>query len=606
MVIETDILNFWDWLAVGSDERAPALLQFVVTIVVLALVGLLFGFLIAAVRHGPIAAGDLVYRVLRRAAGELFRISPRRVWALARLSVKESLRKSVLASLIVFGVLLVFAPWFLGSESREPVKLYLSFVMTASMYLTLLIALLLSTFSLPADIKSKTIYTVVTKPVGAHEIVLGRILGFTIIGTVLLAIMGAGGYVFVIRSLRHTHTIAVADLAEAKASGVQRGLSSRDMGHRHEATVDKDGHVDVQSAIGHWHDVAGEPENGAYVTSSPADMYRARVPIYGKLRFKDRNGADKDRGVSVGNEWGYRSYIDGGTSATAIWTFDSLREEEYPDGLPLELSLRVFRTYKGDIERGILGSLVVVNPTTGLRSDIRTFRAQDFHIDEQTIPRKLPRRRQDMKPGLSEELDLFDDLVDEEGRVEIWIQCVEPAQYFGAAQADCYIRTRDGLFWVNYWKGLSGTWAQMVLIVCFGVMFSTFLSGPVALFATAGCFILGTFRDFIIKVATGGIEGGGPVEAMIRTFTQQNMTSELEAGGANALIETLDSPLKALMHGLVYVLPDFSSYSQVNWVAYGYNIPWNLIAQNLMAGFAYLLGAFIAGYLFLRSGEVAK
>jgi len=46
----------------------------------------------------------------------------------------------------------------------------------------LLIALLVSAFSLPNDFKTKTIYTVVTKPVRAGDIVLGRILGFTIVG----------------------------------------------------------------------------------------------------------------------------------------------------------------------------------------------------------------------------------------------------------------------------------------------------------------------------------------------------------------------------------------------------------------------------------------
>ena len=605
MVIETDILGFWEWLTVGSDDRAPALLQFLVTAIALALLALVFGFLVAAVRHGPAAAGDLVFRVVRRAFGELVRISPRRVWALTRLAVQESLRKSVVAALIVFGLLLLFAPWFLGTESREPVKLYLSFVMTASMYLTLLMTLLLSSFSLPADIKSKTIHTVVTKPVGAHEIVLGRILGFTIVGTVLLVVMGACGYFFVIRSLRHTHTISMADLEPASASGMQKGLSSREMGHRHETSVDKEGHAHVDAAIGHWHEPI-EGDSGQIVTGPPRDLYRARVPIYGKIRFKDRQGGDKDRGVSVGNEWGYRSFIDGGTQAAAIWRFEGLKEEDFVDGLPLELSIRVFRTYKGNIEKGILGSLFLANPTTGLRSDIRTFRAKDFHIDEQNIPLKLPRRQQDLKPGLSNDLDLFADLVDDQGRVEVWIRCVEPAQYFGAAQADCYIRTHDGVFWVNYVKGLSGTWSQMVLLICFGVMFSTFLSGPVALFATTGCLILGTFRDFILGVATGEVEGGGPVESLIRTFTQQNVTSELEAGGANAVVEIVDSPLKLLMQGIVHVVPDFSRYSQVDWVAYGYNIPGDLIAQNLTAGMAYLLGAFVAGYLFLRSGEVAK
>ena len=34
----------------------------------------------------------------------------------------------------------------------------------------------------------------------------------------------------------------------------------------------------------------------------------------------------KNTGISVGNEWTYRSFIDGNTPATAIWTFDNIDE----------------------------------------------------------------------------------------------------------------------------------------------------------------------------------------------------------------------------------------------------------------------------------------
>ena len=67
-------------------------------------------------------------------------------------------------------------------------------VLTTTGYLMLLLALFLGALSLPADIKNRTLHTVVTKPVRPSEIVLGRILGFTIVGTVLLALMGVISY----------------------------------------------------------------------------------------------------------------------------------------------------------------------------------------------------------------------------------------------------------------------------------------------------------------------------------------------------------------------------------------------------------------------------
>ena len=91
----------------------------------------------------------------------------------------------------VFILILLFAGWYLDPASIDPARLYLDFVLTATSYLVLLLSLFLSSQSLPADIKSHTIYTVVTKPVRASEVVLGRIVGFTAVTTFLLLVMGA-------------------------------------------------------------------------------------------------------------------------------------------------------------------------------------------------------------------------------------------------------------------------------------------------------------------------------------------------------------------------------------------------------------------------------
>ncbi len=143
----------------------------------------------------------------------------------------------------VFILLLLFAGWFLDPGSEDPARLYLSFVLTATSYLVLLLALILSSLSLPADIRNRTLHTVVTKPVRASEVVLGRIVGFTAVGTLLLAVMGAISYGFVVRGLAHTHQLNADDLqpAEAAAAGqpaVLRGYTSRDNGHRHKVTVE--------------------------------------------------------------------------------------------------------------------------------------------------------------------------------------------------------------------------------------------------------------------------------------------------------------------------------------------------------------------------------
>ena len=153
------------------------------------------------------------------------------------------------------------------------------------------------------------------------------------------------------------------------------------------------------------------------------------------------------------------------------------------------MTIGIFRTYKGDIEKGVLGTLAVRNPKTGKNAEVRLFESKEYVIDEQDIPREF--RTPD-----GEKVDLFKDIVDD-GQVEVWLQCAEPSQYFGAAQADMYLRARDASFALNFVKGYLGIWLQAVLVIALGVMFSTFLSGPVAMLATLGALVGGFFNDFM-------------------------------------------------------------------------------------------------------------
>ena len=611
VVIEKELLPYFTWLLQGTDDSLGALWVFLIFVSVAGVLGLLFGFLVAAIRRGPMAAGDLTYRVMSRSAFELLAVSPRRIWALTWLAVQESLRRRVWIVLGIYLLMLAMGSWFLNTELADPAKLQIDLVMTGTNFLVVLSALFLSTFSLPTDFKNRTIYTVVTKPTYSGEIILGRIFGFVLVGSALLFIMGLLSYFFVVRTLNHSHTIDQESFASAaaeenadgdedsNASPSQRtGLTSREQFHRHEFVLDENGNGIAKSTKGHLHDV----EN--YEVGPALDMFQARVPKFGKLTFKSKTGQDESRGISVGSEWDYLSYIEGGTQAAAIWTFEGIEAADYPDGLPVEMYIRVYRSYKGDIEKGILGSLRVRNPVTGLQSEvIQTFYAKDFQIDEKFIPRTLKGRL----PGenAAHDYDLFDDFVDE-GKLQIEIQCLDKQQYYGLAQANLYLRENGGSFELNFIKGLVGVWTQMVLVICFGVLFSSILSGPVALVATGSCVLLGFFSSFLMEIVSGEAEGGGPLESMIRIFTQTNITVELEQTAGVVVAETLDKVALFFMQIWFYVLPNFSDYSTINWVADGFNIPGSQVGQQLTVALAYIFGVYVAGYFFLRLREVGQ
>ena len=149
------------------------------------------------------------------------------------------------------------------------------------------------------------------------------------------------------------------------------------------------------------------------------------MPIYGRLQFLDREGAPSQKGANVGKEWSYRGWFEGNTNAAGVWTFENLSADRFGETLPLELNLRVFRTYKGVITRGVLGSIEFRNPKTGLTSRPMTFETKEFYADLHQIPRTLYDRG-------DHQIDLFEDLVDQ-GRLEVVIRCLDSSQYIGAA-----------------------------------------------------------------------------------------------------------------------------------------------------------------------------
>jgi len=204
------------------------------------------------------------------------------------------------------------------------------------------------------------------------------------------------------------------------------------------------------------------------------------------------------------------------------------------------------------------------------------------------------------------EYDLFDDFM-VDGRLELWLTCLDSGQYFGAAEPDFYVRTSDANVFFNFIKGYFGIWQEMVILISFGVLFSTFLSGPVAMVSTFGVLIAAFCKELFSQVAYMQSLGGGPFEAFNRLVTHENLMSDLPNTFASSLIKFFDTIYSGLMIFIGLAIPsfpDFNIYSDC--VACGFDISWNTILVHAVKTLSYIIPLFIVGYLILRNREVAK
>lgn len=124
--------------------------------------------------------------------------------------------------------------------------------------------------------------------------------------------------------------------------------------------------------------------------------------------------------------------------------------------------------------------------------------------------------------------------------------------------------------------------------------------------ATLASLVVGFFTQFVFDVARGAVQGGGPVESLVRLVKQQNVTLQLEPGLTTDVIQTLDAVFMFFMQSVVSLLPDFRQFSSVDYVAHGFDIPPGVVGVQIVTAIGYVVAVFTIGYFFLRTREMAR
>ncbi len=535
--------------------RHPAV-QWLIVVCVLSLIGVFVGSVSSWIGNGTRGLKSFC-GVVGRGFGDLLLVTPRRISAIATLTTRESIRRKALWVGAVFLVLFMFASWFIGDTSETtPAKPYISFVMTTIRWMLLPVAVLLACWGLPADIRDRSLHTVVTKPVRRSEVVLGRIGGYVFVVTVLLLVVSAVGYAWVRRVVPERS---------------QRQLVSR---------------VPVFGGLTMLNE-QGEQFAGINV----GDLLDVRRFI---------QGGTKERAV-----WEFRNL-----DAASFPADQDVR---------LEYAFEAFRSYKGDIDTEIEFSATLVNPKTNLRVAIGVHPVNEFSTEvvhdlaegqtENLI--SIPRSISYNDGGTDKTADLFKDLVSD-GVLRLEIACLDASQYLGVNPGDLFVRLPDRSFAVGYWKTIFAIWLLLVLIVTIGTTASCILKGPVATLATFGLLILGSFlKDGLVKrlsdyfTRDGQVVGGGSVEALYRIVMQMNETSPLDDSLGKKVIETLDAGVYAMLFLAQYIIPDVRTFDAAVYTANGFDVPFaTCLLPSILITLGFFIPAYVIGYFGLQVREL--
>jgi len=153
-------------------------------------------------------------------AADLIRFSPNRTGAIAWLAVREAMRLRLWIVLAVgMGAVLVAD---LTTVYFDPIfQTATGLIGNSQLAITLVgiaVALFLSTYSIPRELTSKTIYSLVTKPVSRLEIVTGKMLGLAVVLGVITFGLGLACYGYMAFRADHVRELARRKLAAVPAS----------------------------------------------------------------------------------------------------------------------------------------------------------------------------------------------------------------------------------------------------------------------------------------------------------------------------------------------------------------------------------------------------
>jgi hypothetical protein len=365
------------------------------------------------------------------------------------------------------------------------------------------------------------------------------------------------------------------------------------------------------------------------------EVMRARVTYSGNLHFEALNESGqlvrKERQGNIGREWEYRSYIAGGGAEEAVWEFTDLPSSlQEMDRIPVEFDFDIFRTTKGgeDYKEGVSCQFTFANPEKWDYSP-EHYAAYRQAVDADPHVRIGERERAEQYGyyELPSPITVVDyksftvsfpgSLLKGSNSLIVRVACRTPSQYLGMAKHDLYLVTGDSNFYLNFLKGTTGIWFAMVIMVTLGVVFSTYLNALVSLLLTWMLMLCGLprLRDYVLTLTSDNPDinpGGGPGEALMRAARWGNLTEPLEDTMLKKILVgstdnwlSLDNIFRWFFKGFHDVLPNLRQYDRMMFVAEGFNVPGSDLAMSLLILMAYLFPFLVAGYYLLNSREVA-
>lgn len=355
-------------------------------------------------------------------------------WAVILLTFRESLRKKILLIFIIFCVgLIISSAFFPVISATARIKLVETWTFQTVTFFGILIAVFLAAVSIPADIETKRMFLVLTKPISKEIVMIGRLAGFIVTVAFIILIMGVVGMVYV---------RAVALFTPGFQSLVVREQEKIEV-------------LEVKERI------------------KPAEFLFQQMPIDENYKWQAESSGSIDGIFSHVKDEELEVSLRGDRTNVAGWKFQELYKYPLPDkNITAEIKLKVSEGL-GKVSSDIL--VRVLNPTTKQEA------FQKINITFKKIEKIIFDRS----------------LIDRTGEVRIYVMRENPESYITVTPESVLLLSAPVSFEWNFLKALFVVFLKIVLILIFCVTCSVFLSGPVNIFLNIFIYFCGSGMQFL-------------------------------------------------------------------------------------------------------------
>ncbi len=517
------------------------------------------------------------------------RIRWQRIWALARVSLKEAVRKRVVLVFAAMALIFLFADWFVSYKAENQIRNYVRVVYWSIMPLFLLTAGLLGAFSIPTDVKNQSIHTIVTKPVEKFEIVLGRFIGYGILLTVGLAVIAGLSLIYVVRGVNPD---AAFESLKARVPiygdalffhGTKGDSVGREWEYRKYVSGPQPNQVNAPRQYAVWSFGELPAELGERVEPIPFefafDVFRLNKGQEGKGIYCTFTFADARFGGVGEVEQTVKKIQDERTQRQAELARKAMTPEERQKALA-EINLDLIKKY------GVV--------------EVPGFEVTDYHTQTLAIPsaffKKLhtPDKDRPRVPNMM--------------YVLVSVDRTSTQQMLGVARRDFYLLADERPFETNFLKGILGMWCTFMLVLGVAIAFSTYLSGVISWLCTMFLFGAGLFIDYIQQLATGTAPGGGPMESAFRLITRSPLATPIDPGPTASLLQGTDEFYRWMLRRFLNLIPDINRHDLHQYVANGFDISWSqvLLVDNFLPLLACLVPCGILAFYLMKFREIAN